>query len=398
MSSRSSGKNRKEEGLGTNKMKKDAMAAYMEEALKLAAKATDRTYPNPMVGALIVKSGKVVGAGYHRRAGEPHAEVNAIREASAKCRNATLFVTLEPCDHFGKTPPCTEAVISSGIKEVVIAMRDPNPLNSGRGIRRLKKAGITVITGILEQEAKYFNRKYIKYITEDLPYVTLKLAQSVDGKIAARNGTSRWISSETSRAAVRKMRKVYDAIMVGAGTVAKDDPLLLAEEGKSSRTVRVIVDSRLRIFQTAKVIKTAKKSPVIIGTTELAPAGKIKKLNALPNVEVVVQKSKKGRVPLRSFLKELAGKGIVNILSEGGGELSGSLLDESLADEAIFFIAPILLGGEASSVKGKGVSDISKAISLEDVSIRPSGGDIFLRGRISKKGIGKRQVKKCSRG
>ena len=380
-------------------MKQDVMTGFMKEALKLAAKATDRTYPNPMVGAIIVKDGKVVGKGYHKRAGEPHAEVNAIRAASGRCRNATIFVTLEPCDHFGKTPPCTEAVISSGIKEVAIAMKDPNPLNSGRGIRRLKKAGIKVTMGIMEEEAKELNRKYIKYITEGLPYVTLKLAQSVDGKIAAANGTSRWISSETSRKAVRKMRKAYDAIMVGAGTVVKDDPLLMPEEGKPSRTARVIVDSRLRIPLSAKVIKTAKDSPVIIGTTELAPLSKIKKLRAVPNVEVVVQRSKKGKVPLRSFLKALAGRGIVNILSEGGGELAGSLIDDSLADEAIFFIAPIILGGESSSVKGKGAADISKAISLERVSTKTSGIDIFLKGRIKKTGTeGKRQVKKCSRG
>ena len=201
----------------------------MQLALKLAARTKDRTYPNPMVGAVIVRGGKVIGKGYHKRAGEDHAEIKAIKDASGKCAGATLYVTLEPCDHYGKTPPCTGAIIGSGIKRVVMAMKDPNPLNSGRGMKTLQRAGILVNSGLCEEEAAALNKKYIKFITGGVPYVTLKLAQSVDGKIAAADGTSKWITSEASRKFAKKMRSTFDAIMVGANTAIMDDPLLLGE-------------------------------------------------------------------------------------------------------------------------------------------------------------------------
>ncbi|NQT32132.1 MAG: bifunctional diaminohydroxyphosphoribosylaminopyrimidine deaminase/5-amino-6-(5-phosphoribosylamino)uracil reductase RibD [Candidatus Omnitrophica bacterium] len=357
---------------------------YMEMALILAARAEERTYPNPMVGAVIVKSGKIIGKGYHQRSGGPHAEVEAIRSASCPLRGATMYVTLEPCDHHGKTPPCTDAIIKSGIKKVIIAMKDPNPLNSGRGSRKLKKAGIQVEVGTSSGEAARLNKKYIKFIKMGLPYVTVKLAQSLDGKVAARDGSSKWISSSTSRKYVKKIRSGFDAVMVGVNTVLADDPFLLDEKRIGYDTHRVVVDSKLRIPAASNILKTAKKSKVIIGTTASARKSKIKSLKKANNVDVVVSGKRSGKVSLKSFLKKLAKKGIVNIFVEGGGTLAGSLIDEGLVDEVMFFISPKILGGEYSSIKGKGVSNIAKALELRDMRVKKSGDDIFVRGVIEK--------------
>ncbi|RKY42651.1 MAG: bifunctional diaminohydroxyphosphoribosylaminopyrimidine deaminase/5-amino-6-(5-phosphoribosylamino)uracil reductase RibD [Candidatus Makaraimicrobium thalassicum] len=353
---------------------------YMVLALKLAARAKDRTYPNPMVGAVIVKNGKIVGTGYHRRAGESHAEIRAIAAAAGACSGGTLFVTLEPCDHYGRTPPCTRAIIASGIKNVNIAMKDPNPVNSGRGIRRLRNAGIPVNVGLCAGEAKRLNRKYIKFISTGLPYVTVKLAQSVDGKIAARDGTSKWISSDTSRNYVRKIRSDFDAIAVGVNTVLKDDPFLFGTKRRGSDVPRIIVDTRLRTPLDSNIVRTADRAPVIIGATELAPRSRVERFRRVRGVEIVVTRSKRSKVSLKVFLARLARKGIVNVLFEGGGELIGSLMDESLVDEVMFFIAPKIIGGSYSSVKGKGAGNIAGVLGLRDVEVRRSGDDIFVRG------------------
>ncbi|MBU0684026.1 MAG: bifunctional diaminohydroxyphosphoribosylaminopyrimidine deaminase/5-amino-6-(5-phosphoribosylamino)uracil reductase RibD, partial [Candidatus Omnitrophica bacterium] len=220
---------------------------YMQLALQLAAKAKDKTYPNPMVGAVIVKKNEIIGKGYHLKAGKPHAEVEAIKNASESCCGAAMFVTLEPCDHHGKTPPCTEAITKSGISKVYIAMKDPNPINSGRGIKKLRRAGIKVECGLCAREAKAINRKYIKFVKSGLPYVTLKLAESLDGKIAASDGSSKWISTVSARKYVRKIRSQYNAIMVGSNTVHYDNPFLLDEKKRGYDTVRIIVDSSLKI-------------------------------------------------------------------------------------------------------------------------------------------------------
>ncbi|MFH1395444.1 MAG: bifunctional diaminohydroxyphosphoribosylaminopyrimidine deaminase/5-amino-6-(5-phosphoribosylamino)uracil reductase RibD [Candidatus Omnitrophota bacterium] len=357
---------------------------YMKLALRLAEKAKDKTYPNPMVGAVIVKKNKIIGKGYHRKAGKPHAEVEAIRNASEHCRGAVLFVTLEPCDHYGKTPPCTEAIIKSGIKKVYVPIKDPNPLNRGRGIKKLRRAGIKVECGLCADEAKDINRKYIKYIKSGLPYVTLKLAESLDGKIAASDGSSKWISTSVARKYVRKMRSRYNAVMVGSNTVYYDNPFLLDEKKKGYGTFRVIVDSALKISLNSNLIKTASKSPVIIGTTEFADKTKKGKLCRINGVSVVSLKSKHKKVPLKAFLKCLAAKGIVNMFVEGGGELAGSLIDECLADEVMFFIAPKIIGGTHFSIKGKGSKNITKAIDLKDVQIKKFGTDIFVHGYINK--------------
>ncbi len=355
---------------------------YMRLALELAASAKEKTYPNPMVGAVIVKSGRVVGSGYHKKAGLDHAEAAAIKSVKGSCKGATMFVTLEPCDHYGKTPPCTKAIISSGIKEVYAAMKDPNPINSGKGIRKLRGSGIKVNVGMIEEEAKELGRKYIKFITKKLPYVTIKLAQSLDGKISAADGTSKWISSEKSRKLVREMRGTFDAVMVGIGTVLADDPFLLDAAKKGYATRRVIIDSKLRIPEKANLINTAEKSPVIIAVTAAAPAHKAKRLARVRGVEIITVKSRGAKVDLEGLLLKLAEKGIVNILVEGGGELAGSFFDDGLADEVIFFISPKVLGGVSSSVRGKGAKTIADAIKLKDVKVSMSGDDVMVTGKI----------------
>jgi diaminohydroxyphosphoribosylaminopyrimidine deaminase/5-amino-6-(5-phosphoribosylamino)uracil reductase len=352
---------------------------FMMMALKLAKRAEDKTYPNPMVGAVIVKNGKVIAKGYHRLAGSDHAEVDAIKNASENVRGAELYVTLEPCDHYGRTPPCTKAIIESGIKKVYIAMIDPNPMTKGKGTRRLRSAGIKVEVGVLEKEAEAFNGKYVKFVTKGLPYITAKIAQSLDGKTAAGDGTSKWITSDISRAQVRKMRDRFDAVMVGIGTVKKDDPNLMGA-GLRRKPARIVVDSRLSIPLNADLIGTSGKSPLFIGTTGTAPESKRRALGNIPGVHVITVKGRGNRVPLRPFLRELARLGIVNILVEGGGELLGSLFDAGLVDEWIFFIAPKVIGGDKCSVKGVGIPDISRILALKDVSVKRSGEDVVIRG------------------
>ena len=362
-------------------MNKRSDEKYMKLALGLAAKAKERTYPNPMVGAVIVKGGKVVGKGYHKKAGKDHAEVAAIKDASGNCSGGVMYVTLEPCDHYGRTPPCTQAIIKSGIKTVHIAAKDPNPNNNGSGIKKLKKHGIRVSSGLFAEESLALNRKYIKHATKGMPYITLKLAQSVDGKIAARDKTSKWITSEVSRRYSRKMRSRFSAIMVGANTVCEDDPLLLGEGEKGKRITRVVVDSRLRTSLGSKLVKTAKKSPVIFATTELAPRARLRKFKNAKGVEIIETKSRKDKVSLKPLLKKLAKKDIISMIVEGGGELAGSLIDESLVDEAMFFVSPKIIGGNYSSVKGQGAGNIAKVMQLRDVEIKKMGKDILIRGK-----------------
>lgn len=394
---------------------------YMRTALKLAAKAEDKTYPNPMVGAVVVKNGRIIGRGYHRKAGEDHAEIMALRQAQghgsalltingeqgkaffehsyeafprrtmaiknapagsrgAKCpKGAEMFVTLEPCVHYGKTPPCAPAIIKSGIKKVNIAMTDPNPLMRGRGVRALRKAGVTVKVGLCEDEARRMNRKYVKFITTGLPYVTVKLAQSLDGKIAARDGSSKWITSADSRKRARKMRSSFDVVMVGINTVCKDDPLLLGSEGRCP-AARAVVDSSLRMPLGSNLVKTAGKTPLIIATAGRAPESRMKKFSGIKGVEIMPVRAKNKRVSLRPFLKKLARKGVVNVLVEGGGELAGSLIDESLVDEWMFFIAPKILGGGHASVKGMGVANVKKAVELDAIRFERFGKDTLIKG------------------
>lgn len=362
-------------------MDKKSINKYMAMALGLAAKAREKTYPNPMVGAVLVKGGKVIGRGCHMKAGGDHAEIRAIKDAGGKCAGASMFVTLEPCNHYGKTPPCTDAIINSGIKTVYVGMKDPNPLTGGRGIKKLRAAGIKVVSGVRRKEAEELGRKYVKFITRKMPYITVKLAQSVDGKIAARDGSSQWISSEASRRRAKRMRGRFCGIMVGINTVVNDDPFLLDEKKKGYATSRIVVDSALRIPVNSTLVKTTGKAPLIVATTDLASKTKIAKIEKL-GVDVIITKNKSGKVDLKKLMKELAKRGLLSIMVEGGGQLIGSLLDGGMVDEVLVYIAPLILGGPYSSIKGRGVKNIKNAIKIKDMAVATSGGDIVVRGRL----------------
>ncbi len=331
---------------------------YMAIAIALAGKAEGMTSPNPIVGAVIVKNGRIVGRGYHKRAGLPHAETKALRQAGAKAKGATLYVTLEPCDHFGRTPPCTAAIIKSGIKRVVIAMRDPNPANNGNGIKKLNSHGIRTKVGLLAKDAMAMNRPYIKFITKKIPFVTVKVAQSLDGKIATKTGDSKWISSGDSRRYVHELRRIADAVMVGANTVRRDDPLLLSRS-RGKQPVRVIVSGRSSLPSGAKVYSDSYKSPVIIAR----PCERCG-----------------GKVDLNKLLKALAKKDITNILVEGGGELIADLVKNNLVDRFLVFIAPKIIGGRdaKTAVEGNGIEEIKDALRLKNISVKKFKEDILI--------------------
>ena len=286
----------------------DGNKEFMLRALELAARATGRTSPNPLVGAVVVKDGKIVGEGYHQQAGKPHAEVIALEAAGENARHATLYVTLEPCNHYGKTPPCTEAIIKSGISTVYTATLDPNPLVSGRGIERLKEAGIDVNVGLLEQEARDLNQFFFKFVTRGLPFVALKTAMTLDGKIATHTGDSRWITNEKSREYVHQLRNTFDVLMVGIGTVLKDDPRLntrLPHQEDTRDPVRLIIDARLETPTTSQILQTAGRQETIFYCLSGADPSRIQEFQSM-GAEVVVIRDRSGRVPLEEVLRDVA--------------------------------------------------------------------------------------------
>ncbi len=369
---------------------------YMRLALRLAIKAKGRTSPNPLVGAVIVKDDIIIGEGYHKKAGEPHAEINALNMVDKKAKGATLYLSLEPCAHFGRTSPCTKRIISSGIKEVAIAMIDPNPLNCGKGIKELRKVGIEVKVGVLEKEAKKINEAYIEYITTKRPFVILKTAMSLDGKIATKTGDSRWITNELSRKYVHKLRSEVDAILVGIETVLKDDPLLTVRSPKSpsseaellrrtgkvqSQLIRVVVDSRARVSLGAKILN--QEVPTIVATTKFASKRKIETLRK-KGVKVLIIGERDKRVNLKELLKKLGELEITSLLVEGGGKINASFLENGLVDKVLFFIAPKIIGGEEAltPVEGEGIKKIKDAIKLKNISIKRFEGDILIEGYV----------------
>ena len=361
---------------------------YMRLALKLAIKAKGRTSPNPLVGAVIVKNDRIIGKGYHKKSGKPHAEINALDMASRKAKGATLYLNLEPCVHFGKTPPCTKKIISSGIKKVVVAMIDPNPLNRGRGIKELRKAGVKIKGGILEKEAKEINETYIKYITTRKPFVILKTAMSLDGKIATKTGDSRWITNESSRRYVHRLRSEVDAILVGIETISRDDPRLTARvtgyglRVKDKKPIRVVVDSRARIPLGAKILN--QEAPTIVATTKFASKRKIEVLRKKGN-KVLIIKNRDKKVNLKELLKRLGKLEITSLLVEGGGRINASFLKNGLVDKVLFFIAPKIIGGEGAltPVEGEGIERIKDAIKLKDISIKRFGEDVLIEGYVA---------------
>ncbi|MFA4889736.1 MAG: bifunctional diaminohydroxyphosphoribosylaminopyrimidine deaminase/5-amino-6-(5-phosphoribosylamino)uracil reductase RibD [Candidatus Omnitrophota bacterium] len=355
---------------------------YMRLAMKLALKAKGKTSPNPMVGALVVKNSRIVGEGFHEKAGLAHAEIIALEIAQAKARGATLYVTLEPCTHFGRTPPCVDRIIKSGVKEVVVGMIDPNPLNNGKGASILKNHGIKLTQGILKEELARMNRVFIKYITKKMPFVTVKVAESLDGRIATKSGDSKWITSDKSRAFAHSLRKDFDAIMVGVNTVLRDNPRLDAWFSKK-HPLKIIVDSQLSTPQKANIFSG--KSRVVIATLPCRPGQETEnRKNLAPQAQIIEVKEKAGQIDLRNMLKKLAQLGIASILVEGGGTLIGSLFDEGLVDQVLFFISPKIIGGKEAigAVMGKGISRIEQAVKLKNIKLKRIGQDFLVTGDV----------------
>jgi diaminohydroxyphosphoribosylaminopyrimidine deaminase / 5-amino-6-(5-phosphoribosylamino)uracil reductase len=361
---------------------------YMRMALALAEKAGGRTSPNPMVGAVVVKNGRIVGRGYHRQAGSPHAEAIALKKAGTNAKGAVLYVTLEPCSHTQKrTPPCAPLVVRCGIKRLVAAMKDPNPLVSGNGLKTLRRAGIGVIAGVLEDEARRLNEAYIKHVTTGLPFVTLKIAQTLDGKIATASGASKWITGESARRAGHQLRDRHDAILVGINTILKDDPSLTTRIPGGRDPARVILDSRLRTPPTAKVITQKSAAKTYLVTLDSMPKDKLGGLLDA-GAEILIARAKNGRVDLKYLMKMLGGFGISSVLIEGGAEVNASALRAGIVDKVTAFIAPMLMTGTDSlcSIGGTSPRNLGKAIRLRDVSSRFIGPDLMVEGYVVKQG------------
>jgi diaminohydroxyphosphoribosylaminopyrimidine deaminase / 5-amino-6-(5-phosphoribosylamino)uracil reductase len=355
---------------------------FMNLAMKLALKAKGRTSPNPLVGAVVVKDRQIIGKGYHKKSGASHAETVALNEAADKAKGATLYVTLEPCAHFGRTPPCVNRIIKSGVKEVVIGMIDPNPLNNGKGVKLLKQHGIKVRVGLLEDELKKMNEVFIKYITKRMPFVTVKVAQSLDGRIATRTGDSKWITSDRSRQYAHRLRRNFDAVMVGINTVLRDNPKLDAWFS-SKQPVKIIVDTQLSTPSHANIFL---KGSVIVVTLSASLGQETENRSILAKKARILEvKEKDGQINLKDMLKKLAALEITNILVEGGGTLIGALVDEGLVDRVLFFITPKIIGGKdaISSVMGRGISRVDKAIRLKEVKLSRMGEDFLIEGKCS---------------
>lgn len=357
---------------------------YMREALRLAENARGRTSPNPLVGAVIVREGRIIAAGWHRKAGTEHAEIHALRMAGELARGATLYVTLEPCSHYGRTGPCVRAVIEAGIRRVVAAMVDPNPLVGGQGIKLLEEAGIETECGILEEEARRQNEVFLKWVTTRTPFVWLKLAMSLDGRIATAGGESRWITGEASRQCGHVMRDQVDGILVGIGTVLADDPQLTARlSGGGHNPCRIVLDSQARTPLSAKILRDS-AAPVLIAVTDTAPAERVMALKQA-GAEILCCGAG-ARVDLQRLMQQLGEREICSLLVEGGGTVNFAFLQAGLIDKVTAFLAPKLLGGRKAlgAVAGEGFLHLTDAVELTDVQLEPLAEDICLTGYVKK--------------
>jgi diaminohydroxyphosphoribosylaminopyrimidine deaminase/5-amino-6-(5-phosphoribosylamino)uracil reductase len=357
---------------------------WMARALELAARGEGRVEPNPMVGCVIVSSaGELVGEGWHTQFGQPHAEIEALQVAGPQARGATLYVTLEPCCHHGKTPPCSDAVIAAGVRRVVAAMRDPFPQVDGGGMKALSQAGIQVEVGVLEEAARRLNAPYLKLLHRGRPWVIAKWAMTLDGKLATVSGSSRWISGEDSRAEVHKLRGRVDAIIVGRGTAEADDPLLTARPPGPRVAARIVMDSQARLPVSSQLVRTAADAPVIVAAANDADAAAVARL-AKAGCEVLRLPGATAAARLDALLCELGRRRMTNMLVEGGAELLGSFFDARAVDEVCVFIAPRLIGGGTapSPVGGQGIAEMAKAIGLENVQVGQLAEDIWIRGRV----------------
>lgn len=357
---------------------------YMRRAIALAERGVGFVNPNPLVGAVIVKDGRIIGEGWHECYGQWHAERNAFRNCTEDTRGATMYVTLEPCCHQGKTPPCTEAIIEHGIARVVVGMEDPNPLVAGKGMALLREAGIVVECGVGEEVLREQNRVFLKYIRERRPWVVMKTAMTIDGKIATRTGDSRWVTGETSRALVHELRHRFMAIVAGIGTVLADDPMLNCRvEGKEVRQpVRVVVDSQARLPLGSRIVKTAREYRTIVAYTRFAPSENVEAL-AAEGVEMLLCGEREGLVDLHDLMRLLGEGGIDSVLLEGGGNLNFSFLEGELVDEIYAFVAPKIVGGmnAKTSVEGRGVEKMMEALPFRFADVERLGGDVLLKYR-----------------
>ncbi len=361
---------------------------YMQKALSLAKLALGKVSPNPAVGALLVKNGEIIGQGYTQPPGSSHAEIVALEQAGEPAAGSTLYVTLEPCCHYGRTPPCTEAIIAAGVAEVHISMPDPNPAVNGKGKAELEKAGIKVFTGECRQQARDINEAYVKFIESGIPFVTVKYAMSLDGKIATRSGDSKWISNDEARQYAHQIRCISDAIMVGVNTILADDPHLTARCGSGrggtchEQPLRVIVDGEGRMPPTAQVFSEPGKNLLVMGRKlETEEAAAFAKTGA----EVLEMPSANGCMDMQELFRALARRGITSVLVEGGSILIGSIFDSGLADKIIVVIAPIIIGGgdAKTAVAGKGVDKVVNSFKLKRVDIKRFGQDTMISGYIA---------------
>jgi len=349
--------------------------------LELAAKGKGYVEPNPMVGCVIVRGAEIIGEGWHRRFGGPHAEVEALGIAGRRAAGATMYVTLEPCCHQGKTPPCSRAVVEGRVRRVVVAQRDPFPQVAGGGIAQLEAAGIEVEVGLLEAEARRLNAPYLKLLETGRPWILAKWAMTLDGKTATRTGASRWISSPESREIVHALRGRVDAIMVGRRTAQRDDPLLTARPPGPRTALRVVVDTRAALSSGSQLARTAGEVPVLVAVGTEASEGARQRL-AKAGCEVFLCRAESHAARLDELLAELGRRRLTNVLVEGGGRLVGSLLDAGQIDEVHVFVAPKLIGGgsAAGPIAGEGVDEISQAIVLDQPQVRQVGPDVYLSG------------------
>jgi diaminohydroxyphosphoribosylaminopyrimidine deaminase/5-amino-6-(5-phosphoribosylamino)uracil reductase len=354
---------------------------WMRLALSLAKKGEGKVSPNPMVGAVLTKNGTLIAQGYHRYFGGPHAEVEAMEKARAKAKGATLYVSLEPCSHWGKTPPCTQKIIKAGIKKVIAATLDPNPVNSGKGIEELQKGGIKTEVGILKEEAEKVNEAFFKFMKKRIPFVTVKAAASLDGKIATYKGESKWITSEKSRRFAHRLRDRVDAVLVGVNTIISDDPSLLPTSKRNF--TRIVLDSSLRIPLEARALQDLDKADTIIFTTLQSDKDKLQQLKK-KGIKVAMVGEEDRKVSLEEVLKKLGQLEIMNLLVEGGGEIIGSFFEKRSVDKIFLFLAPRIIGGRRALtwVEGKGVNFLKETPFVEINSVKKVGGDLLVEGHV----------------
>ncbi|MBN1290674.1 MAG: bifunctional diaminohydroxyphosphoribosylaminopyrimidine deaminase/5-amino-6-(5-phosphoribosylamino)uracil reductase RibD [Candidatus Latescibacteria bacterium] len=349
---------------------------FMAQAIELAEKGRGKTSPNPMVGAVIVRNRSIVGKGYHVKAGSDHAEIIALKDAGEKARSATLYVTMEPCCHHGKTPPCTDAIMASGIKRVVAAMTDDNPLVCGKGMKILSENGIEYKVGVMEKRARKLNESYLKFITSGFPYVTLKLAVTLDGKIADAHGHSAWITGTETRRRVHQWRAWADAVLVGVGTVLVDNPRLTVRDAEGTDPLRIVVDSTLKTPPDAKIFSD---NNVLIATTELSDESRRNEFEKR-GIEICMVDTQDGRVSLPHLLSILGKKSISNLLCEGGAVLATALIKKKLADKVIVTISPKIIGNGINAINDIGIKNINNAIELKEVEIEHIEHDVIISG------------------